>query len=210
MATIHNDLKNMKNAKEELERVNGIHSRVGSDFVTSRDYKNDREWWVLGHVITLLEKAGHAYPEYAIKTNPPEPDFVTYSDNKTVFRPMEIGEVLAPDRRRGDEYSTPCSIMGVNQLDEPWKSFILLLRNKFLRRYGNNCWLVVYHDILCYEISLYNPWHEVLLASAANWNTSSLIDLGNSPYEKILVLNSNGNALVEIFPSLSIIVPDLP
>lgn len=201
----------MKIIKQELERVKQLHAKIGSDFVVSREYKDDREWWVLGNTVSLLEQAGLQYPEYAQKTIPPDPDFMTYSSNRVRFRPIEIGEVLRPGRKRGDEYEEPFYIKDVEQLQLPWESFISVLNDKFLKRYDRDSWLIVYHNIISFEISLDDRWHEILLANAETWKESAprgMINLTESPYQRILVLNSTGNALVEIHPNLRTIISD--
>lgn len=200
----------MEIIKEELERVKQLHTQVGSEFVTSHKYKDDREWWVLGNTVFLLEQAGLDYPEYAQKTIPPDPDFITYGSNRTRFRPIEVGEVLRIGRRRGDEYKNPFSVKDIDQLRHSWESFISVLNDKFLKRYDKDTWLIVYHDLISFEISLDVLWHDVLLANAETWNKSApgRINLAESPYQRILVLNSTGKALVEIHPYLKIIIPD--
>lgn len=211
----------MEKITEKLNVVLSLNKKVGHDFVVSGNYKTEREWLVLGHMALHLEKHTFNYPVFADKTDPPKPDFMTYDKSKKRFKPVEICEVLTPGRKRGDEYrdnkKKPYNLVFVEPVNQPWSSFISVLNKKFKKRYEENdctlkdCWLVVYHDMNYCEITNFGCWHDLILANAELWNgkdNQCSLNLNNSPFEKIFVLNSSFKAMVEIYPSISVITPE--
>jgi len=204
----------MKKIKNELNRVVKIRNKIEDEFLVSRDYKNDREWWILGHTSLILKEKQFPYPIFADKTKPPEPDFITYSKSGERFKPVEIGEILRPGRRR-DEYKDMkkyepnfLDLEFVDEIKNPWSSFISLLNDKFQKRYDTDCLLVIYHNIFYSEISKLGFWHNALLTAAKQWYDSGLFDLNKSPYERIIVINSNAQAMISLFPELLVISPE--
>jgi hypothetical protein len=203
----------MLRIEEELERVQLLNKQIGVEFFTSQNYKDDREWWTLGHFAGLLQKSNNASPVYAIKTNPNDPDFMTYDDQKKEFKPIEITEVLTPNRKRTQEYKESASIVEphlreIEEVENPWSTFISTLKRKFLKFFQENCWLVVSHDMSYGEITPFGFWHNTLLANVKKWRESRVVDFDRCPYEKIFVIDSSEKALVSIFPSLVVLVPE--
>ena len=211
----------MKRIDDELCRVKELNNQVGHDFLVSNKFKDYREWWILCHMALHLEKQGLQSPVFAEKTNPPEPDFITYSNETQRFKPVKVTEVLTPGRKRGDEYRNneqkPYSLEFIKQSKEPWSSFIDILKKKSLKRYDNitDCWLLIYHNMRFCEITNAGFWHSVILSVAKKWyevnnqySFNIMNSFMNSPYEKILVLNSDACAMVEIYPSCSVITPE--
>jgi len=203
----------MKRIKEELNRVRNLVQSIGDEiFIRSNDFRDDREWWVLGETVGILEEKGLDYPSLAIKTKPTEPDFITFIDNHERFKPIEITEVLRPGRKRGDEYKAKISTESVKPNEDPWSSFRTVLNDKFQKKYDEDCWLIVYHNVLYFkDITAYGYWHNTILANAELWNETNnggSCNLHQCPYEKILVLNSSANSLVSIFPELKVIQPE--
>ncbi|MGE5436283.1 MAG: hypothetical protein ACM3O3_03575 [Syntrophothermus sp.] len=203
----------MRSIEAEIERTTQLAYSVGSEFITLRKYKDDREWWVLCHAIALLKRWNELVPEYACKTDPPEPDFITYDSSKELFKPIEIVEVMTPNRKRGDEHKesekilTP-SVKPIEKPKDPWSSFIISLNNKFLKFYQFNCWLIVYNNMVYEEISNSGFWHNILLANVKLWKEQNIVDFSKAQYERIFVLNAIAKALVCIHPDLSEIVPE--
>ena len=162
--------------------------------------------------MNLLKKSKNIYPVYAIKTKPNDPDFITYDINKNEFKPIEILEILTPNRERSKEYKDSIKIVEpylekIKIIDNPWSSFITNLHNKFLKFYQNNCWLLIYHDMHYVEITNIGFWHNTLLAEVEKWERSNTVDFKKCTYEKIFVIDATAKALVCIHPERSVIVP---
>ncbi|MGH2568657.1 MAG: hypothetical protein ACRDGA_09975 [Bacteroidota bacterium] len=203
----------MQRIEEELKRVQLLQEQIGIEFITSQKYKDQREWYTLGHFANLLKKCKDDYPVYAIKTNPSDPDFITYAKHRNKFKSIEIVEILAPNRERTKEYIESAKLIEhqwklIELLDNPWSTFISTLNGKFLKLYGTNCWLVIYHDISYSQITLFGFWHNTLLANVKKWIESKKVDFDKCPYEKIFVIDANEKALVSIYPSLIVLVPE--
>lgn len=205
----------MEKIAEKLNCIVELNEKIGNEFVISRDYKDEREWWILGHMSRQLKKQGIQYPEFAKKTDPPDPDFITYDKNKERFKQIEVCEVTTPGRKRGDEYrdndKNAVPFKFIEPVNQPWSSFINVLKKKFMKRYGKDCWLLVYHNMFFNEITDVGCWHDLIIENTKLWNGKDneySINLQKSPYEKILVLNSKAEAMVEIYPNLLIITPE--
>ena len=85
-------MKYPKRIDEELKRVTEIRRLVGDEFIRSKKYKDDREWWVLGTFMGLFKKRSLDCPSYAIKSE--HPDFLTFRNETQPYRPVEIVEFL--------------------------------------------------------------------------------------------------------------------
>jgi hypothetical protein len=198
---------------KELERILILQEEVGYDFITSQKYNDQREWRTLGKFTKLLEQGSCEYPVYADKLNPPEPDFITYRSDRSEYKNVEVTEILEAGRKRTKEYldakeSTDSTGKLVEKIDDPCSPFIKVLNDKFLKFYGDNCWLVIYHDISYAKITPFGFWHNTLVANVEKWRTSHLVDFSKCPHEAVFVINASQNALVKIFPSYEAIVPD--
>lgn len=198
----------------ELKRVLDLSKENRGEFVISREYKDDREWWILGHFVKLMKSNSKRFPTYAIKTKPNDPDFLTYYKNKKSFKPIEISEILEPDRKRGKEYKRSVEIITpyieeVKKVPEVWSSFKERLKKKFQKIYEKDCWLLLHHNISYSKITGGSGfWHNTVLANIEEWMKTGKIDFSKSTYEKIFVLNSSGKALIKIFPKFQIIAPE--
>lgn len=204
----------MLSIDEELKKVIALREEIRGEFVISQKYKDQREWWVLGHFVNLLKESNSVYPIYAIKTKPNDPDFITYDINKNEFKPIEILEVLTPNRERGKEYKDSEKIVepfveAIQKVEKPWTSFIQNLNDKFLRIYQKNCWLLVYHNMDYGEISYNGFWHNTILANVELWKHSNLVNFSKCPYEKIFVIGNIKEALVSIYPEMKVLVPEI-
>ena len=199
--------------EDKFEKATTLAEKIRGEFVISQKYKDEREWWILGHLIKLLKESNNPYPVYAKKTKPNDPDFITFDFKKKQFKPIEILEVLTPNRKRGKEYLesekiTEPYIEEIKKVKNPWSSFVKKLNDKFLKIYQKDCWLIVYHNMNYGEISNYGFWHNTLLANVEEWRKKNFVNFSMCPYEKIYVLNSNVKAMVCIYPELKILVPE--
>lgn len=198
-----------KKIADEFHRVLVLNQQVGNEFVISGKYKDDREWMVLGYFISTLKNNNFPSPEFAIKTNPPDPDFLTFDFNSNKFKPIEVLEILAPGRKRGKEYKT--GKFDEEFIKDPWTIFVRNLKKKFKKRYDEDCWLLIYHNIRVSRYAYYGFWHNILLANTKLWyeaDNKYSFNLKDSPYEKIFVVKSDGKAAVSIYPELTIIEPE--
>lgn len=203
----------MLSIDEEFKKVTNIAKEIRGEFVISQKYKDQREWWILGHFINFLKESNNSYPFYAVKTIPNDPDFITYDIKKNEFKPVEILEVLTPNRKRAQEYKASKKIVEpyieeINKVENPWTSFIQKLNDKFLKIYQENCWLIIYHNMDYGEITNYGFWHNTILANVEEWKNLNIVNFNKCPYEKIFVIDANPNALVSIYPEMKIIVPE--
>jgi len=199
--------------EEELERVNLLNEKVGSEFLTSQKYRVHREWWILGSFVKLLKECNVEFPIYAVPTNPPDPDFMTYDNHQREYKPIEIAEVLTPDRKRTQEYeesenSVIPVLREIGEVENPWSTFKNILNKKYLKYYQQNCWLVIYHNMWYGEITSLGFWHKTILANVKYWRESKIVNVEKSPYENIFVINSDGKSLVRIYPSLNVMVTE--
>ena len=207
----------MDNICEKLLQIEKL-IELSTQVHIGRQYKDELEWWVLGRIVKILKENNLPFPIHAEKRNPPDADFITYDDKFKIFKPMELTEVIESGRRRSDEYkkdkkndkNNDNSVSEfVKKIDKPWETFINNLREKCLMRYENNCWLLVYHNITWTRISGgIGFWHLGTLHTIDSWFKSKeerFSFLTKIPYEKILVLNSSGLCLIEIYPKLDII-----
>lgn len=194
----------MLNIKEEYKRT----QKFSKKFLCSRIYKDDREIFILGAFSELLEKANCDRPEYFEKLEPP--DFHTFEKDKSFFKQIEIVENLHWGRRRGDEKDKPFdeSIYLTNSgacKINLWYSFIKNINNKFLKHYGKDCWLLIYHNIPVLHMSQLGSWTYLIFNFKEEFQKRGLLDFDNPPYEQIYVMSANCNELVSIFPEDKVI-----
>ena len=199
----------MKKIIDELKRVSLLIKKINGDIYLDRKYKDDLEWWVLGKMTELLKASNEQYPVYADKLFPPEPDFITYDVNRNKFNPIEVTEVIDPKRKRSDEYKNSFKLDHTIVDSETniglWNTLKQRLNNKFLHKYENDCWLLIYFDITYSKISPYGYWHRAIINKAKIWFESKKCNTANCSYEKILVINSGGGAIVSLYPQLNVI-----
>ncbi|MDR3626133.1 MAG: hypothetical protein P4L45_04840, partial [Ignavibacteriaceae bacterium] len=81
-----------------------------------------------------------------------------------------------------------------------WYSFIKNLNEKFLKLYGDDTWLIIYHNISVFHISDNGFWINIIFNMKDEFEKRGLIDFSKSPYEKIFVLNSDLTEVVQIYP----------
>lgn len=197
---------------EELNRVTRLAESAEDEFFDN-SHKRDREWWILGHATNLLSQAGAPHPTHAEATEPPEPDFTTFSADGSPFKKIEIAEVLRHERRRHKEMkdafsSNLTSINGIYPAEDPFRSFRPVLLSKFNKRYGSDCWLLLMHSMMVFEFGgdWRRGWTGQLHHEVDSWHDAeSSVTLSDSPYEQIFVLSSGGDELVSIYPAWSVI-----
>jgi hypothetical protein len=194
----------MKRITGELKRVQTT-SLDDPDFHIHQRFQVDMEWWVLGKAIEGLNNVGIEVPEYAEKRQ--EVDFITYNAKGKIFCPIEISEAMEPGRERVNEYreakqrsnEPPLPSKLIEPIPDPWITLKDVLRKKYAKKYPAQTWLIVYYDISYAKISEYGWWHSTILANAKDWNVKK------SPFQRVLVLNSSGNAIVQFSPKLCVI-----
>jgi hypothetical protein len=126
------------------------------------------------------------------------------------FRPVEVGEAVRPGRRRVDEYRAakqkPSDSNSLGHLIDPiCTPFITLervVRKKCKKPYPIGSWLIVNYNISFGYVSQYGWWHDHVLSTARAW------PLSNKVFQRILVLNSSRQAIVELYPEMKVIVPE--
>lgn len=197
----------------QSKKIDEVMKKVGNEFVCSQKYKDDREWWILCSFVRLYKRDKKIYPKYAEKRSPNDPDFLTFIGFKKEFHPIEVVEVLTPNRRRCKEYRDlklkPQPVFeSVEPIAEPWESMIENINKKFLKNYQKKCWLLVYHNMSYSEISHYGYWHNTVLHNFQDWYSSNIIKYNDCSYECIYIINSKAKALVRTYPDLKVIVPE--
>lgn len=192
-----------KRISDELKRVDSLfrHKPFGT-LIINRQFKKDLEWWILGRFQKIVNKTKSRFPKFGIDIEKNgEPDFYISKNGKTIFKKIEITEVLKPGRKRSYEYKND-KREKINAINI-WSSFHERLSSKFNKNFGRDCWLIIYHNIRYSEITPYGVWHNTLLANMENFDFSSC------RYEKIFVIDSSGKAAVSIYPIRYIIFPEL-
>jgi hypothetical protein len=76
------------------------------------------------------------------------------------------------------------------------------LLKKLKDNFGLDSWLIIYFDNRYTQISSYGYWHNVILKRTLN------IDLSESKYEKIIAIDAQGSAAVELYPFSYVICPE--
>lgn len=204
----------MREIRTELRRIEREFPAPGAThFLTERSHRVDREWWVLGKAVSILEIVGEVYPTHAVPTDPPNPDFMTFQAAGAPFHPIEITEVLRPGRKRTQEYRDPYHGYGMSIVEPhptPWISFQRKLREKYLKQYGRDCWLIVYHNMGYSDISHVGEWHRTLVYEANKWASDPAVpwNPSRSPYGRILIMDAKASAMVELFPTIRVIRPE--
>jgi len=202
----------MKIIEDELKRVSLLIEKINGAIYLDRKYKDDLEWWVLGKTAELLKSSNEIFPKFADKLLPPEPDFITFDENGNKFNQIEVTEVINPNRKRSDEckklfkikLSNPDNKININLLNALQEQ----LNKKLLMKYEDNCWLLVYFNIFYSQISPYGYWHRLIISSVKNWFETKSCDISDCSYDKILVINSGGGAMVELYPKLNVIITE--
>lgn len=187
----------------ELQRVEALfRDKPYGTLFKDRNYKKDLEWWILGKMRSIVNKTKSRFPRYALDIEKNgEPDFYISKNGKTLFKKIEITEVLKPRRKRSDEYKGKNAIE--NNTSNIWSSFHERIAEKSKKDYGKNCWLIIYHNIRYTDITSNGVLHDTLLANMEKINFSKV------KYEKIFVMNAEGKASVSIYPIRYVVYPEL-
>lgn len=194
----------MERISDELRRVQTT-SLDDSDFNIHQKFQVDMEWWVLGKAVDGLKSVGIKAPEYAEKRQ--EVDFITYDAKREIFCPIEISEAMEPGRKRVNEYreakqrsnEPPLPGKLIEPIPDPWITLKDVLKKKYSKKYPPRTWLIVYYNISYGKISNFGWWHKTILANAKNWN------IEKSPFERVLIINASGEAIVQFSPQLTVI-----
>ncbi|MCK9211676.1 MAG: hypothetical protein M0P61_12635 [Ignavibacteriaceae bacterium] len=194
----------------EFDRVKNISMKNEKNFLISHGYKDDRDVYILGSFVELMKMGSQVFPEYFIKFKPPEPDFHTYVSDKKFYKQIEIVENMHWGRKRGKEDEVSFDRSKYSEASKRcqiriWYSFIKNLNDKFLKFYGKDSWLVIYHNINVFHISDIGFWINIIFGIKEEIEKRGLVDFSKSTYEKIFVLNSGFTELVQIFPDNRVI-----
>jgi len=198
----------MKNLQKEYLRVLKLFDKVGIEFLSGNKYKKDREWWLIGSMFKLLRANDKYCDAYALSQE--SPDF----NIKTVMQEsefnIEVCEVLHPGRKRGaeekKEFDDGFWIKNVEDRKiDIWKTLKSGLQNKLRKDYGNNCWLLIYHNIPMRHISNMGFWANLVCANIKEWIADKSLDLQNCKFENIFIINSGADKLITIYPEFSIV-----
>ena len=217
----------MENIQEKFSNVYRRNEKHHGEIFLDRKYKDDLEWLILGYMTRMLKLRKELYPTYASKVKPPEPDFLTYDNSRIPFFPIEVTEVLHPNRRRTDEYRAYLKAdekklndeeiekeveafefeLQKNYLDKSdWvPQIVKALRDKFLKRYGPKTWLLIYFNIPYSHISMYGWWHltmEYIVKELLYSDNIEYADLKNPPYSRILMTDCEGDAMIQLYPGI--------
>jgi hypothetical protein len=219
------DSNHIENIQKKFSEVYNREENNHGDIFLGHKGKDEREWLILGYMTRMLKIGKELYPVYADKTNPPEPDFITYDSEKKLFFPIEITEILHPNRKRGDEYKEiQKEEKRWNKLTEEeqrkeiknievtidrkllnnseWVSQIIQgLSGKFEKRYNPATWLLIYFNIPYGHIAMYGSWH-----STMEYNVKEIMknnaELQKPPYSRILMTDCEGDSMIQIYPGV--------
>lgn len=198
----------MKNLQREYLRVKDLSEKLGGEFLYSDKYKKDREWWVLGSFFNLL-RASDEYCDI-LADEQESPDFkLKYFTRENNYN-IEVCEILHPGRKRGNENEVPFDVdfylknVIENQLDI-WETFKSTLQKKLIKDYGNNTWLLIYHNIPASHISEYGFWVNLVCANVEKWIEQDIINLKNANFQQIFVINSSVKEVISIHPEFKVI-----
>ena len=196
------------NIAQRFKRSKAVQRKVGGVAFFSGAHKDDREWQVLGAACKLITKANGIAPACAKKSE--APDFVVYSSAKTRLGGVEIVEVLRPDYRRHDFYKeralpdAPEFFQPDGPLDNPWSPLRTQIGKKVEKCYPEKVTLLIYYDIGRFSFAdRGTPFHDQLLGEHERAPFA-----GIEAFKEVLVLFSDMECLVQLYPVARTIVPD--
>jgi hypothetical protein len=198
----------MKNLQREYLRVQDLSEKLGGEFLYSDKYKKDREWWVLGSFFNLL-RASDEYCDI-LADEQEAPDFKLKYVSRGNNYNVEVCEILHPGRKRGDEKEIPFDedLFLKNVIEKKidiWETFKATLKKKLTKDYGNNSWLLIYHNIPVYHISQYGFWINLVCANVEVWIKQDIINIQKSKFEQIFVINSSVKEIISIHPKFKVL-----
>ena len=179
-------------------------------------HKRNREWWVLGRAIGILNRTAEVRLELAVATEPPDPDFriSTIEKQSSVF--VEILEVIEDGRKRHQELKMrsmevkmklKLKIRPIHVLEDPFSSFRREIKRKCGKQYPEGCWLIVFLSVPAIQMPEFydKSWSDMVFQEVESWKDSTVVpDLGSSPFGSVFVLDAGGRFLVSIYPKLEV------
>lgn len=149
--------------REKIDSLDAGENLSAEDFMTKEPSKKAREQWVLRRFAAAYN---HGYsPKFKYAESSEAPDFLVFADDGAVEGlPIEIAELLEPERKRDAQYKSGITIRE-NPAPRPdyesrlAKEVSKLLARKFKKGYPYGTWLVVYFnpdkgifhdDLLCF------------------------------------------------------------
>jgi|GEM_PF-1934104 hypothetical protein len=185
----------MKKISDELNRIEKIFDNLEIGKHRTREYKEDREWWVLGKLKMIFQNENLNFPNYAEKLEENDTDFNISYDGEVFYKGLQITEVVPLEYKYRE-------IKDSNVKMNIWEYYEDVLMNKLNMHFGPNNWLVIYFDELYSKINNNGYWHNVIL------ERSKKLNLSKNTYEKILAIDSRGDAAVSLYPYLFVISPE--
>ena len=187
---------------------------IGDDFLYYKEFKKPRELWVLGSFINLLKANDEFGDIFYVEQEAPDFRVLKINSYKKEIN-IEVLEVLHPGRERSKEnpnreHSIPFdNNFWIRNIEENtidiWESFRTGLQNKLSKNYGDNAWLLIYHNIPKHHISNYGWWINSVCAKVEEWVENKLIDFSNIKLQRIFVVNCNADELMSIYPEFKVL-----
>jgi hypothetical protein len=160
------------------------------DAFFGRDHRRIQEWMVLGASVECMKENGWDYPDTAIETKPPAPDFRTFDHVGKQWQDIEITEGLPSGYNRDSFYRNIKSgyrFQSISECSESPDSCLKILRSaiiaKSLKPYADGSSLIVHLTFRLYRQrgKQYPPLSEVL-------HKHRLTEVAESPFLHIYVL----------------------
>lgn len=200
----------MQSISEEFLRIESTKYDLGGAAFFSDAHKKTREWQVLGAVQKLLRAANMQAPVYAEEQE--APDFRAYTENRNLWAPIEIVEILPPDyqrhafHKRDASSDTPRIYDVPPALKDPWEPLRQQLRKKSAMGYAGSAALIIYYDIGKFAFEDWDTsFPQQLLAEHSRQPF-----FGLSSFARVLVLGADMETLVQLSPELLVIADQDP
>jgi hypothetical protein len=203
----------MKNIGNQLVRVESMIKSSGIEFFGNK-HKIDREWWVLGRTFQLMKNSLYEDAFFAESNEPPSPEFSILKPDGSISYYVEIAESIEDGRRRHDEMKDRLAHPkrlghSVHVVEDPFISLRKLVLQKIRKPYASGCTLVVYFSIMGLQMADFYSmlWSQMVFREVDSWTKNEICPKLNScPFDRIMVLDSSGVSLVQIFPKQEVIV----
>lgn len=179
----------------------------------SNQYKDHREWHILGAAHSAHTRVQRPFPTYAIKRQ--SPDFELFNTPSHAAYPLEVTMVIPPDYKLHRHHKEWEAAGGMPQ-DHPypayrdhWDWLRARIGEKRQEPYAKGCALLVYFDVSLHDTVEQNP-SDFASAIAGEWHRHPQGDFGLSTIRAsgirtVIVMSADMRALVEIYPRLDVV-----
>ena len=171
-------------------KIGPVTTAQNQDRFFGRDHRKIQEWMILGAAVDCMKENGWDYPETAIETKPPAPDFRSFDKDGKLWQNIEITEGLPSGYTRDSFYSSiksGCGIQNISDSSETPDNCLRILRSaikkKSLMSYAGESSLIVYLNL-----RLYKPKGKQYPPLSATLNQRRLPEIADSPFARIYVL----------------------